>query len=164
MVESHEHQIEYVDPVGARTNGPVRVTVLLHWTYFVFGNEAGDGLGHVLRQFRTGDRPRRVAEIPGGDLATPGLIARPVNANRDGRPTLSEHRLVACHKTCEATMHSVPQGYPCFVRLVHIEMDGVLKVDFINIATPVTGSVGLVALLWHHRSPSALAKWMVWLR
>jgi hypothetical protein len=47
-----------------------------------------------------------------------------VKANRDGGPTLLEHRLVACHKTCEATMHGVPQGYPCFVRLLHIEMDG----------------------------------------
>jgi hypothetical protein len=40
MVESHEHQIEHVDLVGTRSNGPVRVTVLLHWTHFVFLKEA----------------------------------------------------------------------------------------------------------------------------
>jgi hypothetical protein len=128
-----------------------------------YRDEASDRLGHVLRQFRTGDRPRRVAEVPGRDLATPRLIARPlelcivraktwtsgrhrkavrgnayVKANRDGGPTLLEHRLIACHETCEATMHGVPQGYSFFVGLLHIEVDGLLKVDFIDIATSVT--------------------------
>jgi hypothetical protein len=36
MVESHEHQIGQVDPVGTRTNGPDWVTVLFHWTSIVF--------------------------------------------------------------------------------------------------------------------------------
>ena len=36
MVKSHKHQIENVNPMGTRTNGPGWVTVLLHWTSFVF--------------------------------------------------------------------------------------------------------------------------------
>jgi hypothetical protein len=87
-----------------------------------------------------------------------------VNANRDGRPTLLEHRFVACHETSEATMHGIPQGYPFFVGPLHIEVDGWLQVDFINVATPVAGSMGLVTLLWHQRSPLALAEWTLWLR
>jgi len=87
-----------------------------------------------------------------------------INADRDGGPPLLEHRFVASHETREATMHSVPQGYPFFVGLVHIEVDGLLEVDFINVATSVTGSVGLVPLLWHHGSPLALAEWTLWLR
>jgi hypothetical protein len=45
---------------------------------YAYEDEAGDRLGHILRQFRTGDRPRGVVEISGGDLATPGLIAMPL--------------------------------------------------------------------------------------
>jgi len=87
-----------------------------------------------------------------------------VNADRDGGLPLLEHRFVASHETSEATMHSVPQGYSFFVGLMHIEVDGLLEVDFINVATSVTGSVGLVPLLWHHGSPLAIAEWTLWLR
>jgi hypothetical protein len=57
-----------------------------------YGYEASDRLGYVLGQFRTGDGPRRVAEIPGRDLTTPGLIARPLVLYNIRATLTSEHR------------------------------------------------------------------------
>jgi hypothetical protein len=93
VVESHKHQIIGFNPMGA--HDPFGVTIFFHWTAFVFlrGNrekvitmtrdgayldKASDGLGDVLCEFRTCNRPRRVAEIPCGDLTTPRLITWPL--------------------------------------------------------------------------------------
>jgi hypothetical protein len=93
IIESHEHKIGGFNPMGA--HGPDRVPILFHWTAFVIlkGNhekiitmteddayldKASDGLGHVLCESRTGDRPKRVAKIPCRDLTTPRSIPWPL--------------------------------------------------------------------------------------
>ena len=89
-----------------------------------------------------------------------------VNAYRDRRSTLFKHGFVAQYETCEATTQGVPQRYPTLVRLLHKEVDSRLEIDLINVTASVTGGVGLVALLWHHRAPLVLAEWndTIWLR
>jgi hypothetical protein len=161
MIESHKHQVVDFNPTGAHE--PRGVPILFHWAVMVFRNKPSDGLRHILCEFRTCDGPRRVAEIPRRDLATPWLITWPINAHRDRRPTLSEHRFVAPYEPSEATMHGVPQRYPRFIGLLHKEVDGWLEVDLINVAASVTGGVGLVSLLWHHEPPLVLAEWNVML-
>ena len=93
MIQSHKHQVKDVDLM--RTNGPRRIPIVLHWPAFVFlnrpvryllirtpnytyRNKPSNRLGNVLCQFRTCDRPGRVAKIPSGDLTAPGLIAWPL--------------------------------------------------------------------------------------
>lgn len=130
VIEPHEHQIKNVDVMGANTPG--WVPVLFHLAALMFlcktmrmkyhksrnesyRNEASDGFGHVLSQFRTCNRPRRVAEIPGWDLTAPRLVTWPlkfvrrqdryhskaargetyIDANRNRGPTLLEHGFVA---------------------------------------------------------------------
>jgi len=61
-----------------------------------------------------------------------------VNSNRDRRSPLLEHSFVPLHEACEAAMHGVPQGDTFFVRLLHVEVDGWLENDFINVAASVT--------------------------
>ena len=75
-----------------------------------------------------------------------------------------EHWFVASYEMCESPMHSIFQGYPCFIGLLHEEGDGLLEVNFVNVATSVTGSVRLVSLLWHHGTPLAIAEQTLWLR
>jgi hypothetical protein len=80
---------------------------------------------------------------------------------------LSKHRFVAPYEPSKATMQGIPQRYPRFVGFLHKKENSWLKVDFINVAASVTGSVGLVSLLWHHgatlvhqRMPS-LYQWFI---
>ena len=93
MIESHKHQVVNFNPTEAHE--PRGVPVLFHWAVLVFltrtretviimtrdgayRNKPTDGFRHILREFRTCDRPRRVAEIPRRDLTAPWLITRPL--------------------------------------------------------------------------------------
>jgi hypothetical protein len=93
MVESYKHQVVGINPMGA--HGPSGVPIFFHWTALVllkrtrekvitmtrngaYCDKASDGLGHVLCEFRTCYRPRRVAEVSRRDLSTPWLIAGPL--------------------------------------------------------------------------------------
>lgn len=164
MVESHKHKICYFNLTGA--HGPDRFAVLFHWAALMFNNKPSDGFGHILCEFRTCNRPRRVAEIPCGDLTTPWLIAWPVKADRDRRSTLLKHWFVAPYEFCKATMQGVPQGYSQLIGLRHIKEDTWLELDLFNVTTSVTRGVGLISLLWHHGASLVLAEWddAVWFR
>jgi len=52
-------------------------------------------------------------------------------------------------RPCIASLKGIPSSSGFYMQ------DGWLKVDFINVATSVTGSVGLVPPLWHHGSQLA---------
>src|SRR6266576_3227670 len=93
MVESHKHKISHLNLTAAHS--PDRFPILFHWTALMFlrriretvnamtrdgaySYEPSDRFGHILCEFRTCNRPRRVAKISCRNLTTPRLITWPL--------------------------------------------------------------------------------------
>ena len=134
-------------------------------------NEPINGLRDVLREFGTGNRTRRGAEVASGDLTTPGRVPGPlVNTvamsiwyteqverkpevrtylytDGDTGTTVNKHLVVPLAQTNEATVESVAAGDTEAVGASDVEHDRLFELNLLDVATPIALRVGAVRLL-----------------